>query len=113
MKHSTKLVIDNHQLEQAGYTAYIHHSIVTLDEEGVFDEDIWAVIVISTDEDHHDLLGRPFLNIEERFTDMLRAMDWIKQKSEEIVTEGLKMRIWRGKDAQRQLDDINTNGFKL
>lgn len=111
MKHSTKLVIDNHQLEQAGYTAYIHHSIVTLDAEGVFDEDIWATI--ETKEEHQDLLGIQYMKIEERFTDMLRAMDWIKQKSEEIVIEGLKMRAWRGRDAQRQLDDIDTNGFKL
>jgi len=111
MKHSTKLVIDNHQLEQSGYTAYIHHSIVTLDEEGRFNEDIWATIESS--EEHQDLLGNKYTKIEERFTDMLRAMDWIKKMSGTIVIDELQMKVWRGKDAQSQLDDINTNGFKL
>ena len=110
MKHSTKLVIDNHQLKKAGYEAYIYYASIQLAEDE-FDEDI--LVVIESEEEHHDLLGRPYNKIEEKFTDMLRAMDWVTSKSEELVKEELRMAIKRGKIAASELDEISVNGFKL
>lgn len=110
MEHSTKLVIENHQLERAGYTAFIHYSIVSL-AEGIFEENVWAVI--ESKEEHQDLLGRPYNKIDRQFTSTVDAIDWLTKKGGEIVVEELNVTIMRGKLASEQLEEIRKEGFKL
>lgn len=110
MEHSTKLVIENHQLERAGYTAFIHYSIVSL-AQGIFDENVWAVI--ESKEEHQDLLGRPYNKIDKQFTSTVDAIDWLYKKCREIVVEELNATIRRGKLASSQLEEITKEGFKL
>lgn len=110
MEHSTKLVIENHQLERAGYTAYIYYSIVT-PEVGIFEENLWAVI--ESKEEHQDLLGRPYNKIDRQFTSTVDAIDWLTKKGGEIVVEELNVTIMRGKLASEQLEEIRKEGFKL
>lgn len=109
MEHSTKLVIENHQLERAGYTAYIYYA--SDDSDNIVEEKILAVI--ESKEEHTDLLGRPYKKIETEFQSMYLAIYWVRLKCKEIVREDLDMTIRRGKLASEQLEEIRKEGFKL
>jgi hypothetical protein len=99
MNYYVRMKIDNYILDRYGLEAQVHAMMRNGEER------FYAFLSNGRDEDND-------IFINENFQTFKEAHDFLVEKTKEEILPMMQLRVWKGKQASEDLEDIN-NEFNL